>query len=517
MKSEHKLIPVRTMDFQNKILKACDEFKGEWADIVRGRVLFVQDLPAADAVYHNICSVNFRTGKQVPIVFQQAIEQRAAKCKKISGSGRPKDSKKSEAFQAVVEYLENNDDEQVTINDLISKMKEYLQDTDIEPYSFPHMKSELKKHFSDRIIITEINGKQNVVTFHTTASNILHNFHQQTMQDKKDEKTHIIEAAAKFIKQDIKDLDQTRNTYPTAAEISTETALEFVPPSLQQLLNTIFCGKDRSTKIASIGQAIMQATRPRILLAPLQIGLGVQMHHHFQSKFLVDSLYHHGFSCSYSEVKKYERSSSVAHGTEIQNFSANNFIQYSADNVDHNVRSIDGKGTFHGMGIIAMVTPGTKSSRTIPRVKVTSGDIASVGRINVQHFFSERDSLQSLLYQPITNPNAKEPCADVDLLWKSSLLLKVPRPQWSGFMQLIHKGEHPGVSSVMFLPMIDLDPNDLTCIYSTLKFISSHASQYQAYPVVTFDQPLWWKAHIMVENLPELQPTVVLRSCTTRM
>ena len=53
-----------------------------------------------------------------------------------------------EAFQAVVEYLENNDDdEQVTINDLISKMKEYLQDTDIEPYSFPRMKSELKKTF----------------------------------------------------------------------------------------------------------------------------------------------------------------------------------------------------------------------------------------------------------------------------------------------------------------------------------------------------------------------------------
>ena len=31
-------------------------------------------------------------------------------------------------------------------------------------------------------------------------------------------------------------------------------------------------------KVASIGQAMMQATRPRVLLAPLQLGLGVQLY-----------------------------------------------------------------------------------------------------------------------------------------------------------------------------------------------------------------------------------------------
>jgi hypothetical protein len=508
-KTDHKLIRVRTLGFQDKILKACDEFRGEWADTVRGRVTFVQDLPAADAVYHNMCSINFRTGKQTPKIFQKSTEQRASKCKKIGGSGRPKNSQTYEAFQAVTEYLEINDDEQVTISDLIDKMKEFLTNTDIEPYSFPHMKSELKRHFQDRIVITEINGKQNVVTLTTTASKILHNFHQQTQQKEGDEKNQIIEAAAKLIKQDIREMSQTRDTYPSTEDLSTETAKQFLPPSLLLLLMTLFCGKDSRSKIPSIGQAIMQATRPRILLAPLLIGLGVQMHHHFQSKFLVDSLHQHGFSCSYSEVKMFERSASVAQGTQIPNLTPNTFVQYSGDNVDHNVRSLDGKGTFHGMGIIAMVTPGTKSGRRIPRVQVTSEDIASVGQIQIHQFLSERDSLQSLCYQTITNPNVKEPHADVDLLWKSSLLLKVPRPQWSGFMQLIHKGEHPGTSSVTFLPMIDMDPNDLSCIYSTLKFISSHARRHQSYPVVTFDQPLWWKAHTMVQSVPELQPAVI--------
>ena len=43
------------------------------------------------------------------------------------------------------------------------------------------------------------------------------------------------------------------------------------------------------------------------------------------------------------------------------------FVQYIADNVDHNIRSLDGFGTFHGMGIIAASTPCIKTARSVPR------------------------------------------------------------------------------------------------------------------------------------------------------
>ena len=56
----------------------------------------------------------------------------------------------------------------------------------------------------------------------------------------------------------------------------------------RKLLEVLIVGKGAKLKIASIGQAIMQAARPRVLLAPLQFGLGVQMHHHFGSHFLID-------------------------------------------------------------------------------------------------------------------------------------------------------------------------------------------------------------------------------------
>ena len=55
-------------------------------------------------------------------------------------------------------------------------------------------------------------------------------------------------------------------------------------------------------------------------------------------------------------------------------------------------------------------------------------------------------------------------------------------------------GEHPGVSSFIFLPIIDLPPTDMNCIYSTLKFIKKQSESVSKRPVITFDQPLYLKA-----------------------
>lgn len=69
-------------------------------------------------------------------------------------------------------------------------------------------------------------------------------------------------------------------------------------------------------------------------------------------------------------------------------------------------------------------------------------------------------------------------------------------------MQAIHSGEFPGKSAVVFMPIIDMDPTDMSCIYLTLDFISQQAKKYGATPVVTFDQPLWWKAFSIIHAEP---------------
>jgi len=46
---------------------------------------------------------------------------------------------------------------------------------------------------------------------------------------------------------------------------------------------------------------------------------------------------------------------------------ANRMLLFVADNVDHNIVSLDGTGTFHGMGMIAIVTPGHKVAHPVLR------------------------------------------------------------------------------------------------------------------------------------------------------
>ena len=51
--------------------------------------------------------------------------------------------------------------------------------------------------------------------------------------------------------------------------------------------------------------------------------------------------------------------------------------------------------------------------------------------------------------------------------------------------------------------MIDMDPSNITCIYSTLSFICEQASRYSITPIVTFDQPLWWETLTLIQEEPQ--------------
>ena len=125
-KSEYILIPVRSFELRDTILQSCEKYDTDLVKTVKPCFLYALDLPAADVVYHQLCSVNFRTGKQVPKFFasRQSDTQKAAKCKRFSG--RPKDEMRHEAFLEIAAYLEQNDDEQISVNDLIEMMGEYI-------------------------------------------------------------------------------------------------------------------------------------------------------------------------------------------------------------------------------------------------------------------------------------------------------------------------------------------------------------------------------------------------------
>ena len=217
-----EVVTARTVEMRATILAVCHDRGDDWANAVQARVLQVHDLHAADAVYHRVCSVNFRTMKNMPLA--HGSEGNTSKKVKL---GRPQEKQQSDAFLETTKFLEENDDEQITIYDLIQHMEECMVDSELGAYSYQYMQQKLKEHFGDRIIETEINGKPNVVTFRNKAKTILHEFYCHRDTDSEKEKMRIIETAAKLIREDIKAVKTSNSVYPGFENLGSDVCINF--------------------------------------------------------------------------------------------------------------------------------------------------------------------------------------------------------------------------------------------------------------------------------------------------
>ena len=97
-------------------------------------------------------------------------------------TGRPVDQNLNQAFLKLVQYVEENDDEQVTVSDLTEKkkMQGFLEESTVGmAYSTRHMKERLMEHFGENIIIISKPGKTNIITFRRTVASILEEFHMR--------------------------------------------------------------------------------------------------------------------------------------------------------------------------------------------------------------------------------------------------------------------------------------------------------------------------------------------------
>ena len=81
------------------------------------------------------------------------------------GLGRPFVSDCEKDFQQMIKHLCANDEEQITLNDLKELMDSFLKDSPHETFTTKCIKYKLQELVKNEIVITEINGKQNVVTF----------------------------------------------------------------------------------------------------------------------------------------------------------------------------------------------------------------------------------------------------------------------------------------------------------------------------------------------------------------
>ena len=150
------------------------------------------------------------------------------------------------------------------------------------------------------------------------------------------------------------------------------------------------------------------------------------------------------------------------------------FVQYSADNVDLNICTIDRKGTFNGMGIISMVTH--KNDITLIRNRAIkrltshkkSNFVENKGIPITCYIEIETSGLSELIFKQmleIQSPYTLPPDTTTDFLWQTSYFFhQHNKSSWSGFMQTHTKGKYPGKTCVVLLPIINLNPSNETCI-----------------------------------------------------
>lgn len=99
---------VRTDAFARTIKECCENRSDDWSFKVKGRIEYYGDLSAADCIYHHVCSVNFRTGYDLPHQFRDESSGSHEKHRKC---GRPKDAAQEQTFLRMCGFLEMNDEE----------------------------------------------------------------------------------------------------------------------------------------------------------------------------------------------------------------------------------------------------------------------------------------------------------------------------------------------------------------------------------------------------------------------
>ena len=353
----------------------------DWSLAVLGRLEGISDLHAADAIYHHACYSNFKTNKNLPQKYQQILEAGSKR-------GRPKNVVLENIYEEICNYMKGleENDELITVPLLNAKMSELCVEKGRNPYDKKYLKKRITEDFDGSIVTANIYGNADVISFRSTASKVLQDFHKkQHSDDSEVEKYRIIKAAADIIKNDIKELENNTANYPTANEI--ENAKSDGTKTLDYFLENLISCKSSKPATPSLAQAIIQSVRPRSIITPLQFSLAITLHRHFGSRYLIDLLNEFGFCLSYSEVLRFESCAANQLGTSLHDFGTDSFLHFIGDNVDHNADTIDGLNTFHGMGIIACVNNPRKCHRPpIKQIVASSNDVVESSKIEMKYF-----------------------------------------------------------------------------------------------------------------------------------
>ena len=413
----------------------------------------------------------------------------------------------------ILKQLKDNENG-TSISDLRNKMTEVYGTS----YSTRWIKAKLKEEYGESIVIISKPGMEDLIFFSDLANEILYNAYNKP----KDDKTEVLRSAANLIKHDINKLQNNDDHYFPIENLNEDDMVEYIPESLRFFLESIAPKgvNINNIKLAGIGQSVIQYARPKSIICPLQIAMGVEIHHKTGSELLITLLNKFGFCSQIHEVRKFEKSACF-HTTQDLVDESSTLPLFSADNADFLRQTIDGHNTLHIMGIIkSSLSQKPSSNKPLRRLSPSNEDImAKNTEIKIFNKVSLREST-AILKQLDTNYviNGLITMQTLDILRISKYITDNSTLQWAGFMKVSTKNNiFVGPHEVDFLPFIDHDPNDLSTVYTTLCFVIDQCKKQKCmYPIITFDQPLWLKAMKLKESC-RLDITILLGNFHTQM
>jgi hypothetical protein len=156
-------------------------------------------------------------------------------------------------------------DEQRLVVDLVNEMSKIVQ----SPFSVKHMKRRLEEALGDNVIICNLNGQKDVVTFNQNAVDILQAFYSKSRIDVNADKIRIVRNASALIKSDIisKLTDVDNDYYPDCSEVrSIDEMLHYLPETLRLFLEEILTGKKELKVLCKLHDRGWRWRRCRLVL-----------------------------------------------------------------------------------------------------------------------------------------------------------------------------------------------------------------------------------------------------------
>ena len=308
--------------------------------------------------------------------------------------------------------------------------------------------------------------------------------------------------------------------------VSEKDEAECIPDSLYMFLRLLYGGQeaingveethdeDRKRRlVSSTAQDLIYGVSNGKKWTPKHIGLTSTLHQATRSKDLVNIFHRAGHCLSYKQLLQVDTAlandtlQSVDHTTGAvipKNFIENEFIHFTADNIDILDESLDGKNTFHATQLAAYQRSTGKEPNLLATVEKSSKNTLKVPEIL-------EELLPCKVNEGKANPVFQKP---VDPSWfdaKGSILEcekkaaasdqafllhrqeQQDKPSWTSFNQQNSATNH-NQTSVGHLPIILAPAHQFDTLNTVVRRCMSISHHFgQQYTVITVDQALYCK------------------------